>query len=217
MIIVGVRLEKAIAHSALVVVRRHERLAGDFDTVRKRWPTVVDFDVPHLERFPKGARYSDIVDELSGLIGQLSGKPMLLVDMTVTGRPPVQAMAARRLRPWAVQVVESGRPHKAHRALHVPRSELVSTLSIVMGQDRISVGDDLPDATALVSQLEAYPASKPDADDPVDLATACALAVWWGTHRARSQIPQPPPPRNVPKLKGLNEMTFDEVLALDRR
>ena len=210
MLIVGVRLEQAIRHCALVVVRRNEWLEGDFDAKRMRWPTEVNYDVVHIVRWPRGQDFASIIEAIGGLMQEIPGKPALLVDITATGRPPVELMIARGLKPYAIQIAESGQIHPAKRTLVLPRTTLVTMLALTMGQDRIAIARGLPEADTLSRQLQSYRV-KPEPDDQTDLAIACALAVWWASSKVRSQVHQPPPPR-VPIVHRWP--TFDEALKM---
>lgn len=213
MLIVGVRLEHAQRHSALVVVRRNERVEGEFDRKRLRWPTVTSYDVPHIERFGRGQRLGEVVDAIAALMGRLEPKPTLLVDITDTGHPPIDLMRACDLAPIPVVVTESGRPHAAHRTMHIPRQHLVTELAILLGARRLTIARKLPDAELMARQLEEYRV-KPEPDDATELAISAALCCWWGQNRVRSQVKQPPWPADPVRPKGLGEMTWDEVLQI---
>jgi hypothetical protein len=213
MLIVGLHLAPATRHSALVVARRHEHLEGPFDPKRKRWPSVVSYSIPHIERFARGARLSEAIEAAASLLSGLPERSRLIVDQTAGGRPAVALMDAQHLGPTAVVIAESGRPHIAHRVLNIPRSDLVTTLALVMGEKRLTIGQILPDAETLLRQLTDYRV-KPEADDPVDLAVACALAVWWGEVMVRSQVKQPPVPRQSIELDP--PLTFDRAMKIAR-
>ena len=151
LLIAGLHLQQADKNSALVIARRQEWLEGPYDVRRRLWPSMVTYKVPHVERYALGTRYTTIVQSIAELFAQLPEKPQLLVDMTATGTAPLEVMRDLDLGPVAITITDTGRPQVSHRVLSIPRHDLVTTLSLVLGEKRITVGKQSPAAPTLVT------------------------------------------------------------------
>lgn len=205
--------------AGVVVLQRIEELTGVFDRKRLRWTTNLRYMVPEIARPAGGSRLADIVGQVAELYQQAAGaaRRTLLVDITVPGRPVVDLMLERGLRPAPIVVADSGQKARpAHGALSIPKNLLVSNLAILMGDLKIRVAKEHPLATTLARELADFrlrPAG--DASGTSELVNAVSIAAWWSENRMRSIVHQPPAPRVPVEIRP---PTFDEAVraALER-
>jgi hypothetical protein len=185
---VGLSLGQAREFTAVVALERMmawEPAAGR---------AVGRYAVRHLERFPPGTAYAEVCARLVALFaeGALAGGT-LVVDQTGVGKPVFellrQAGIDAHVRPVTVT--------SGHRALRdecggwlVPKTELISTLQILLQGRRLRLPSALPDSAVLLRELAQYrvrlaPAADGDAtawrEGPHDdLVLAAAVAAWEG-------------------------------------
>jgi hypothetical protein len=145
----------------------------------------------HLQRFPLGTPYTEIVPAVAHLTGAepLCGSP-LVVDQTGVGRAVVDML--RQAAGWVVPVTITG-GHAVTRvedgSYHVPKKELVTCLQVVMQARRLQIARSLPDAALLVRELQNFQVKITAAANETygvwrdgqhdDLVLAVALACWW--------------------------------------
>jgi hypothetical protein len=105
----------------------------------------------------------------------------------------------------AVTVAEDG----SH---HVPKKELVTCLQVVMQGRRLQIARGLPDAAALVRELQQFQVKITAAANEAfgvwrdgrhdDLVQAVALACWWAERVPPFEAPTVLPVRHRPGLPG---------------
>jgi hypothetical protein len=180
----GLDLGQASDFTALAVL---ERSPGD----------PPGYAVRHLQRFPLGTAYTDIVPAVAKLAGAppLADTCLLAVDQTGVGRPLVDQLRSYPvLCPlWPVTItaghaVTAG----ADGSSHVPKKELVSCLRVLLESRRLRVARSLREADLLVGELEHFRVKVTAAANEVfgawgrgrhdDLVLAVALAAWAGEH-----------------------------------
>jgi phage FluMu gp28-like protein len=138
----------------------------------------------HLERYPLGTTYPQIVDRVRDLVRALPAGSHLVVDATGVGRPVCDMLD------------EAGLPHQAvtitggntETATGVPKRDLVSVLLATMQGGRLKFAADMPYLKALVDELlnfrvkltaaanDTYEAWRESDHD--DLTLALALATY---------------------------------------
>ncbi|MFO0796347.1 MAG: hypothetical protein U0804_02655 [Gemmataceae bacterium] len=191
--ITGLDLGQAADYTAVVVVEQTAVRAGGRD--------VSHYAVRHLDRFPLGTGYPEIV---AGVKGLFAARPLagtrLVVDATGVGRAVVDMLkgggVAARVVPWTITA--------GHRMGDgsVPKKDLVGAVQAVLGTRRLKIAPGLPLAEVLAKELESFRV-KVTADrnesfeswrekDHDDLVLALALAVWAG-ERLGPPVPVPPP------------------------
>lgn len=147
------------------------------------------YAVRYLRRFPPGTPHGDVVTCLGLLAGDpdLRG-PLVAVDQTGVGRTVVDLLRRAMTTPLLVVRVTSGQATTigpAGRA--VPRKDLVGCLQVLLQGRRLKVARALPDAAALVRELEAFRLKAAADEQDVwregphdDLVRAVALGCWAG-------------------------------------
>jgi len=192
----GLDLGKARDFSALVVAERIRVDSGEWE--RNRWgervSRLVDhYHVRHIQRWPRGTRYPEVVAQVGALLGapELRGSTKFRFDATGVGSAieDMIQLAYRQGRcgtsyPEPITIT-SGR--SGDNWLLVPKVDLVSQLQVLVQQQRIFIAEELPLATLLRQELldfrvkisqagvDTYEALTESAHD--DLVTALALAV----------------------------------------
>lgn len=207
----------------VMVLDRQEKLTGKFDESERRWTTDVRYAVQHIGRLASAARYGEVVQAVSDAIdSREADRAAFLVNITTSGRAMLSMLHHRRPTPVLV-TGDSGLPKIAGRAINVPLKDLVGTLTMIIGERRMSAAPDMPNADELAKQLQQFRTVKPKAgplaelrpEEPSELAMATMIAVWWGERMLRSLVPQPKAP---PLPIEVRPPTFDEaVKAATRR
>jgi hypothetical protein len=190
---VGLDLGQTSDFTALAVL---ERPASETSTDQP------EYALRHLRRFPLGTAYTDLVPAVAALRGRepLREAP-LVVDQTGVGHAVVDML--RQTAGWVVPVTITG-GHTVTRAedgsFHVPKKELVTALQVVLQGRRLQIARCLPDAAALVGELQQFQVRITAAANEAfgvwrqgqhdDLVLAVALACWWAE-------------RNPPAYEGL--------------
>jgi Terminase RNaseH-like domain len=175
---VGADLGQSQDPTAICVVRRFE------ETGHK--PI---FQVGHLERLPLGTSYPNVVAHVAALIArpEIRGKCELVIDFTGVGRPVFDMFRVQGVAPIGVNI--TGGTAISHEGLiwSVPKGHLISRVQALLHEGRLKIHADLPDATALVSELQSFRVEYTDsgymrfnarvgAHD--DLVLALAIALW---------------------------------------
>jgi hypothetical protein len=169
------------------------------------------YAVRHLQRWPLGTSYPQIVADVAALAGRPPlDRPLLALDRTGVGAAVADLFRAARLparlRPILItagsSVVEA-----EDGCAHVPKKELVSTLQVVLQTRRLRIAP-LPERELLLQEFQNFRVKITAAAnetfeawrerDHDDLVLAVALACWLGEQlgpvafEAPSSIPEPP-------------------------
>jgi hypothetical protein len=180
--LVGLDLGQAQDYSALAAVHQTYRSGA--------W----HFDCRHLQRWPLGTDYCQVVLDLCNLLTQppLRGGT-LVVDGTGCGRPVCDLIAKQRLPGALVRCtitagVTSG---FSDGFWGVSKRELVSTLVLLLGAGRLHIAEGLPLAAVLQGEFdnfrakvnaatgnESFEAWREGQHD--DILLALILAIWYG-------------------------------------
>jgi hypothetical protein len=150
-----------------------------------------DYALRHLNRFPLGTPYTEIVPAIADLTcaGLLAGSAVV-VDQTGVGRAVVDMM--RQAIGWVVPVTIAG-GHAVtvteERSFLVPKKELVTCLQVVLQARRLRIARGLHEAAVLVRELQQFQVKITAAANETfgvwregqhdDLVLAVALACWW--------------------------------------
>ena len=195
----GLDFGSAGEFTAMAVLERP--VVGEHEPPEKLRPT---YNLRHLQRFPLGTPYPEIVESVVKL---LQTPPMpgtsLVVDQTGVGRPTIELLAdglrnrvtciLSRITMTAGNAVNWSEPS----SIHVPKIELVNTLQVLLQTHRLRMARQLPEATLLVRELENFKMkvvlSNQDTveswrEGPQDdLVFAASLAAWVG----EQSLPRP--------------------------
>jgi hypothetical protein len=160
-----------------------------------------EYALRHLKRFPLGTAYTEIVPAVAVL---RRNEPLrqapLVVDQTGVGRAVVDML--RQTASGVIAVTITG-GHAVTRAedssYHVPKKELITALQVVMQERCLQIARSLPDATALVRELQQFQVKVTAAANETfgvwrdgqhdDLVLAVALACWWSERTPAFEAP----------------------------
>jgi hypothetical protein len=184
--LIGLDLGQASDFTALAVVERPPAL--DEEDRRE-----VAYSLRHLQRFPLGTPYTQIVPAVARLVRSvpLERRATLVVDETGVGRPLVEMLRGASVSVPIIPVtITPGRVLKVteNGSHHVPKKELVFCLQRLVHQGRLMVARTLPEAKTLMQEMlsfnvkitaaahETFGAWRAGEHD--DLVLAVALACW---------------------------------------
>ncbi len=192
--ITGVDLGQARDYTAIAILERFEELTGAAE--KGRWTTRVRYEMPHLERPPLGTSYPAITDRLKDLISRLPAYERLkvLVDQTGCGRPVVDLMRREKLKIVPVTITAGDSASGgSYYGFNVPKRVLVSNLAILFQADRLKIARGLPEAPAMIEELQNFRIKFTKAgndtyeawreSDHDDLVLAAAMAAWFGERK----------------------------------
>jgi hypothetical protein len=162
-------------------------------------PTEPEYRVRHLERFPPGASYPTILEEVVARAGEppLLGSPMV-VDTTAVGQVVIDRLRNAKLSvtPVIISAGQSVQPMD-RGGFMVPKKDLVTGLQMALQGRRLKVAPGLQYADLLVSELTSFRlrrvtlAETEDAEWRVgrhdDLVFAVALACWFADRFSRDR------------------------------
>ena len=204
--IIGVDLGQARDYTAITILERFEELTGEAE--KGRWTRRVRYEMPHLERPPLGTSYPAIIDRLKDLITRLPAHERInvLVDQTGCGRPVVDLMRREKLQIIPVTITPGAAASGGRLyGFHVPKRVLVSNLAILLQTDRLKIARGLPEAPAMIEELQNFRIKFTKAgndtyeawreSDHDDLVLAAAMAAWFGEKKLWSILKPPPLPR----------------------
>jgi hypothetical protein len=195
----GLDLGKEAGPTALAVAERHRRPLPE-------GPARLEscYGVRHLQRWPLGTDYTDIVSDLAALLAQppLAGEwPLLCVDKTGVGDAVCEMLQAARL-PAALRpvVITSGQAATwgADGSAHVAKQHLVGAMHRVIQSDRYKVAP-IPERALLDREMSTFQVRVSAAGrelyeswregDHDDLVLAVAIMVWCGENWGNCQYP----------------------------
>lgn len=152
------------------------------------------YDLRHLQRFPPGTPYPEVIAAVVRLLRTPLDACWLLADYTGVGWAVQELLAdgleGRVTTQYSAVAVSAGNAVAAGErgGLVVPKADLVGTLQVLLQTRRLRIPVGLPYADDLVRDLGAY---RPRAIAPADAAAwrdaphddlvfAVALAAWGG-------------------------------------
>ncbi len=179
--VVGCDLGQSQDPTAIAVVRRIDDEAQD--------PGRALFQVGHLERLPLGTPYPGVVRYVSGMLGsaRLRGKSELVIDFTGVGRPVFDMFNAHGMSPIGVAITAGDAVTNEGMIYRVPKLVLISRVQALLHDGRLKIHKALPDAPALVAELQDFRAEVTDSGywkfgarsgKHDDLVLAVAIALW---------------------------------------
>lgn len=160
------------------------------------------YHLRHADRFELGTPYPEVADKVAALMemDELK-KAKLVVDATGVGRPIVEMLEERGLRPESIWITggDSVTKDRKGREYRVPKRELASTVQALLQSGRLEFAAELPFREKLTEELQKFRAKinvatgkatfehwrERDTDDLV-LALACAL--WHAENAPRGGV-----------------------------
>lgn len=157
-----------------------------------------EYRVPRLRRWREAA-YTTIRDELADRLPAwgLTSRDTLAVDGTGVGVAVVDIFAEAGFPTTmsAITITGGFEPTRLPGGWHVPKRELVGTVSVLLEQRRLLIADGLPEAAILKAELGNFRLKMTTAgnetfgawrdSDHDDLVLAVALACWLGEQPVR--------------------------------
>ncbi len=185
---VGLDLGQAADYTALAIVERPP------------WDGITDaiYSVRHLQRYPLGTPYTDIVPGVESLMNTypLRGAATLVVDYTGVGRALVDMLRRSSIQDRIVPITITGGQavsEKEDGSRSVPKKDLVTSLQVLFQGRRLKVARGMAEADVLVAELnefrvkitaaanETFGAADERRHD--DLVLSVALACWFAEHQ----------------------------------
>jgi hypothetical protein len=117
------------------------------------------YAVRHLERFPIGTSYDDVLKRVLELVKKLPrGAVTLVADQTGVGAPVVEVFRRPELRGMLRRVVITAAPVGSHEngLYTVPKREIASALQILFQSRRLHIAQQLTHAELLSRELMAF-------------------------------------------------------------
>jgi hypothetical protein len=147
----------------------------------------VNFALRHLERFPVGSSYTDILDRVMTLAQKLSG-PSVVVDATRMGTAALNLFRYSGLYVTMVSIIAGDQEAQEGSDYRVPKKDLVSVTQVLLQTGRLKIARTLPHAALLARELVNFRSrvtpqtseSQLDWREGVndDLVLALAIAAW---------------------------------------
>jgi hypothetical protein len=167
--------------------------------VREVEKVITHYHLRHLERLKLGTFYPVVVKRVQELMGSelLKGKTKLVVDATGVGAPVVDLLEQAGLHPIAITITGGSSVSRDGDHYSVPKRDLISSLVVLLQDERLKIAESLPEARTLVQELlgfrvkislqahDSYGPWREGTHD--DLILAVALACWY------SENPSPEP------------------------
>jgi hypothetical protein len=153
------------------------------------------YHVRHLERFPLKLNYVAMCETLGERLDQMSEVQgaALVLDATGVGRPFADYLRTLGLSPIEITVTAGASTSTVPRGYHVPKAELITTLQLLLGSERLRIAAELPEAQTLVKELMGYRRKITVALHTMfgawregqhdDLLFSAGLACWYGERR----------------------------------
>ncbi len=153
------------------------------------------YSVRHLERFPPGTPYAEVV---AAVAARTVNPPLrdapLVVDRTAVG-PAVTDLIRGAVAARVVRVTIAGGAETARDGLagwRVSKADLVTVLQLLLQGRRLRIAPGLPDAPLLAAEMAAFRLGPVRLDDVApawrerrydDLVLAVAIAAWYAEAR----------------------------------
>ena len=176
--VVGVDLGQSHDPTAIAIVRRIDDVTGK-----------PKFQVGHLERLPLGTPYPGVVAHVGRLLARkpLRDNAELVIDYTGVGRPVFDMFVGSGISPIGVTITAGDAVTNDGAVYKVPKLTLISRVQALLHDGRLKIHKGLPDAPALVGELQEFRAEVTDngywkfgarAGKHDDLVLAVAIALW---------------------------------------
>jgi hypothetical protein len=163
-------------------------------TGQNRTAAQTHYAVRHLQRFPIGTPYAEIIAAVRELFAVRElNRAWLTIDQTGIGRPVVDLLRRAKITGQLRAVIlTTGHTMSCGDggAWLIPKQELVTTLQVLLQARRLKIAPTLPAADALVQELTKFRMKVSAANSETteawregpqdDLVLAVAIAAWEG-------------------------------------
>src|SRR5438874_2351907 len=153
--VIGLDLGQSRDPTAIAVVRTLPRF-GEAGRDRFLEDGAEVYQCGHLERLPLGTPYPAIIRHVAGLLDRLPGGTELVIDFTGVGRPVFDMFEMAGIDPIGVLITGGTAESGDGRIYSVPKINLVSGLQALLHEERLKIHRDLPEALALVAELQDF-------------------------------------------------------------
>jgi hypothetical protein len=203
----------------------HDYSALALDGVHERGSKASWHLIRELKRWPLRTPYPQIVEDVGELVRRppIATTDFLVIDQTGVGRPVVDMFRAAQLPIRLVAITITGGNQviqdEDHRdEWHVPKRDLVSTVTVLLQAGRLKIAAGLAEAATLTHELgifqtkitlaanDVYGAWREGQND--DTVLAMALACWYGERC-------PPPPASATAEPAPGTYTVDRRAFLN--
>jgi hypothetical protein len=200
--IVGLDLGQSHDPTALAVLEREPVVDEAGNPARDgHGHPIADYSVLHLERYPLGSSYPDMVEKVRQLLArdaiQARGRPRLAIDATGVGRAVVDQFLGARLAATVVPITITAGAGVTKdlwnktgvTCFRVAKLDLVASARIALDARRLKIVPTLALAPTLTKELSNYQVKITAAAHETfnaregaydDLVLACCLGVWLG-------------------------------------
>ena len=178
----GLDLGRRQDPSAISILERSHESTGRLDPTSFEIELRLRFVLRHVETFPLGTHYFEIVRRIRNLVQGAGPLKTLVVDASGVGAPIVEAFRAVRLGAnlIPITITGSGHPHPdPHGGYLVPRRDLISNLRILMERGLLKIPPAIHGKDALIKELIHLKDNQGQHHD--DLAISLTLAAWQST------------------------------------
>ena len=185
----GLDLGRRQDPSALSILERRHDHTGRRDPVTFEPELQLRFVLRHVETFPLGTHYFDIVRRICDLVNAAAPLKTLVVDASGVGAPIVEAFRAARIDASLVPITITGTGHPhldPHGGYLVPRRDLISNLRILMERGLLKIPPTIHAKEALIKELIHFQDRQGSHHD--DLAISLTLAAWQSTRGIRDLL-----------------------------
>lgn len=192
--IAGLDLGQQTDRTALVVLEQYR--PGADRSPRPRDLPEVAYRARHIDRFPTGRAYTDMVQDVEALLRQepLRGRTTLVVDATGVGRAVADLFAGLGRRTINVTITGGQDASRTGQDFTVAKKLLASTTQALLQTGRLQFSSRVPETGVLLSELKDFRVKvsasgharfehRSGAHD--DLVLACALAAWYAERGSR--------------------------------
>ena len=182
----GLDLGRRQDPSAISILERRHDTTGRRDPITFEPELRLRFVLRHVETFPLGTHYFEIVRRIRNLVHESSPFKTLVVDASGVGAPIVEAFRAARLGASLVPITITGTGHPhldPHGGYLVPRRDLISNLRILMERGLLKIPPTIHAKEKLIKELINLKDHQGPHHD--DLAISLTLAAWQSTQGIR--------------------------------
>jgi hypothetical protein len=220
--ILGVDVGTRQDHSALVLIRRVERLQpkralpGTWEELSERQMIYSSYEVPLMERLPLGIEYRELISRIRTIMdlpALFRQDVQIAMDATGVGYPVIQQMIGAGIGVIGVTITGGTSVAQNDIGYTVPKRDLVTALQVVAQNRRLQVSPKLALAPEFEKELqvfrrttsqaknEKYSAEEGEHDD---IVLAAAIAVWYFERAYGIAVPAPIRGENaVPEYNAL--------------
>ena len=184
--LLGVDLGRKVDPAAMVLVERHPEPHQD-----EFW-----FEVRHVEEFPLGTRYKDVVRAVGDFVVQdpVRGKIQVGWDATGVGAAVMELVeddGTLAELSWQVTITSGKEWTQDGPSFRVPKADLAASLQLVLQDRRILMRPEVEQQSVLRKQLvrfemqrtkTGYQRMEGAAGEHDDVALALMVAVWLADH-----------------------------------